>query len=198
MKIGQLTEEMLDKQVTIGGIVSKLKKSLTKKQEPMMFLTLEDQTGSIEALLFPKTLAKAGGLIELEKILQMSGRLSDKDGEFKLIVDEVKDLPNDDIYQMNVNEFENQSRVVISMPEKASKDTMLKVKEILEKYPGNAAVVVNIVNPFGQKLQTTQAKIKVAFSDNMLFELRMVKEVARVVVENGAVVRAGNVRPLEE
>ncbi len=198
LKIGQLNEDMLEKNVTIGGIVSKLKKSLTKKQEPMMFLTLEDQTGSIEALLFPKTLAKTGNLIELEKILQMSGRLSDKDGEFKLIVDEVKELPNDEIYQMNVDQFENQSQVVISLPEKASKETMLKIKEILEKYPGNASVAVQIINPYGQKLKTLPTKIKVAFSDDMLFELRMVKEVARVIVENGAMAPSNNFQPLEE
>jgi DNA polymerase-3 subunit alpha len=184
MKIGRLTDDMIEKNITVGGIISKLKRSLTKKQEPMMFLTLEDQTGTIEALLFPKTLAKVGNLIALERIVQMSGRLSDKDGEFKLIVDDVKDLPNDMIYEMNVADFETQSVVVISLPEKVSKDTMLKIKETLEKYPGKAVVSVNIVNPLGQKLKTLPVKIRVGFSDDLLFELQQLKEVNRVQVVN--------------
>jgi DNA polymerase-3 subunit alpha len=197
MKIGQLTEEMIDKNVTVGGIISKMKKSLTKKQDVMIFLTLEDRTGTIEALLFPKTLAKVGGMIEMEKIVQMSGRLSDKDGEFKLIVDDVKDLPNDMIYEMNVADFENQSTIVINLPEKVSKDTMMKIKEILEKYPGTASVQVNIVSALGVKLKTMPTKIKVGFSDDMLFELRMIKDIARVTVENG-VPAPSNVSALEE
>ena len=65
----------------------------------MLFITIEDQTGSLEAIVFPKTLEKMRGMIEAEKIVQISGRLSDKDEEFKLLVEEVKDLPNDMIYE---------------------------------------------------------------------------------------------------
>ncbi|MDB4940357.1 MAG: polymerase subunit alpha, polymerase subunit alpha protein [Candidatus Doudnabacteria bacterium] len=196
MKIGQLNDEMIEKNVTVGGIISKIKKSLTKKQEPMIFLTLEDKTGIIEALLFPKTLAKVNNLIEMEKIVQMSGRLSDKDGEFKLIVDDVKDLPNDMIYDMNISDFENNSMVNISLPEKVSRETMDKIKTILEKYPGNAAVKIIIVNNFGTQIKTLPTKIKVGFSDEMLFELRLIKEIARVQVQNGEQVQS-NVSSIE-
>jgi DNA polymerase-3 subunit alpha len=196
MKIGQLADEMIEKNITVGGIISKMKKSLTKKQEPMIFMTLEDQTGVIEAILFPKTLVKVNGLIEMEKIVQVSGRLSDKDGEYKLIVDDVKDLPNDMIYEMNVADFENNSTVNISLPEKITRETLDQMKEILIRYPGNAEVNLLIVNNFGTIVKTISAKTKVGFSDEMLEELKLLKEISRVQIQNGAKVES-NVSSIE-
>ena len=119
-KIGSLKEEMLGAHIEVGGIISKLKKSITKKGEPMLFITIEDQTGSLEAIVFPKTLEKMRGMIEAEKIVQISGRLSDKDEEFKLLVEEVKDLPNDMIYEDRVNTIAKESTIIINLPVQTS------------------------------------------------------------------------------
>ncbi|GAC1573431.1 MAG: DNA polymerase III subunit alpha [Candidatus Doudnabacteria bacterium] len=196
MNIAGLTEEMMEKNITVGGIISKMKKSLTKKQEPMIFLTLEDKTGMIEALLFPKTLVKVSHLIEMEKVVQMSGRLSDKDGEYKLIVDDVKDLPNDMIYEMNISDFETNSTINISLPEKVNRETMDKIKEILVRYPGNAAVKLTIVNNFGSIVKTLPTKIKVGSSDEMIYELKMLKDISRVQIQSGAEVQS-NISSIE-
>jgi len=185
MKIGSLNDEMIDANISVGGIISKLKKSLTKKQEPMVFLNLEDQSGSIEALVFPKTLQRFGNLIELEKIVQMNGRLSEKDGEFKLIAEEIRELPNDDLYQMNVEDIELNSVVEIYLPEKVSRQTMDSMKAILTRFPGNASVNLLITDALGTPQKTMNTKMKVSFSDSMLQELRELKEISRVMVNNG-------------
>ena len=41
-----------------------------------------------------------------DKIVQVSGRLSDKDEEFKLIAEDIKELPNDELYGMALSEME--------------------------------------------------------------------------------------------
>ncbi|MEK7075687.1 MAG: exodeoxyribonuclease VII large subunit, partial [Patescibacteria group bacterium] len=185
MKVGALTDEMIDANVSVGGIISKLKKSLTKKQEPMVFLNLEDQSGSIEALIFPKTLQRFGNLIELEQIVQITGRLSEKDGEFKLIAEEVRELPNDDLYQMNVQDIENNSVIEIYLPEKVSRQTMDSMKAILTRFPGNTTVNLLITDELGTPQKTINTKLKVSFSEQMLKELRALKEITRVLVKNG-------------
>ena len=45
--------------VTVGGIVSSLKQLTTKRGEPMVFLTLDDPTGSGEAVVFNSVYAAA-------------------------------------------------------------------------------------------------------------------------------------------
>ena len=185
MPIGSLREEMIDSNIRVGGIISKMKKSLTKKNEPMVFLSLEDQSGTIEAIIFPKILERSRGLIEEEKIIQLSGRLSDKAGEFKLIVDEIKELPLDMVYEDRVADIARNSSVAINLPDKVSQETLAQLKTILEKYPGTAAVDLVIGNGVGGADKTLRTKIQVAFSDDLVFELRGVKDVQRVRVLTG-------------
>lgn len=181
-QIGRLTEEMIDRNVKLGGIISKIKRSLTKKQEPMIFLTLEDQTGAIESLIFPSTLAKMGIGIEEEKIVQISGRLSDKDGEFKLIAEDVKELPNDMIYEMSVKDFESSAKVTICLPEKISRTTMDEIKNILSRYPGSASVSLAICDHLGTQIKSIPTTMRVASNDDLLWELRAIKEIQSVEI----------------
>jgi len=181
MPIGSLREEMIDSNIQIGGIISKLKKSLTKKNEPMVFLTIEDQTGTIEAIVFPKILEKVRNLMAEEQVIQAAGRLSDKDDEFKLIIDDIKELPLDIIYEDRVADIAKKSTVAINLPDKVSQETLLALKNILQKYPGNASVNLVIgAGPGAEK--TLKTKIQVAFSDDLVYELRSIKEVQRVRV----------------
>ncbi len=220
--IGSLSEEIIGATVSLGGIISKMKKSLTKKSEPMLFVNLEDQTGAIEAIIFPSALAKIKISLEEEKILQLTGRLSDKDGEYKLIVEDAADLPNDLIYEESIKDFENNSAVVINVPDKVSAVALETIKKILQKYPGNAQVhleigtghsepgsapginlKINSGNPGNSDSGTDskksginsrinsgmssgkilKTKTKVAFSDDLVKELRLIKEVRRVWVQ---------------
>jgi DNA polymerase-3 subunit alpha len=184
MPIGNLRNEMIDSSIQIGGIISKMKKSLTKKSEPMMFLTLEDRTGSIEAIVFPKTLEKVRAFIEPEKIVQVSGRLSDRDDEFKLILEDIKELPLDIVYEDKIQDIAKQSVVAINLPENTGTQTMEKLKSILEKYPGSASVDLIIGSEMSGNAKTLRTKLQVAFSDDLILELREVKEIQRVQVKS--------------
>ena len=76
--------------VTIGGIVSDLKQVTTKRGEPMVFLTLDDPTGSAEVVVFNSTYAAARDLCVIDRILVVKGRIDHKQqGETKLIALEV-------------------------------------------------------------------------------------------------------------
>jgi DNA polymerase-3 subunit alpha len=76
--------------VTIGGIVSDMKQVTTKRGEPMVFLTLDDPTGSAEVVVFNSTYAAARELCATDRILVVKGRVDHKQqGETKLIALEV-------------------------------------------------------------------------------------------------------------
>jgi DNA polymerase-3 subunit alpha len=76
--------------VTVGGIVSAIKQLTTKKGEPMVFLRLDDVTGSAECVVFNSVYAAARELLATDRILVVKGRVDHKqEGETKLIAMEV-------------------------------------------------------------------------------------------------------------
>jgi DNA polymerase III subunit alpha len=76
--------------VTVGGIVSGLKQVTTKRGEPMVFVTLDDPTGSAEVVVFNSTYAAAREHLEADRILVVKGRVDHKQaGETKLVASEV-------------------------------------------------------------------------------------------------------------
>jgi DNA polymerase III subunit alpha len=76
--------------VTVGGIVSALKQTTTKKGDPMVFLALDDPTGSAEVVVFNSTYQASRELLAEDRILVVKGRVDHKQqGETKLIAMEV-------------------------------------------------------------------------------------------------------------
>jgi DNA polymerase-3 subunit alpha len=77
--------------VTVGGIVSGLKQVTTKRGEPMVFVTLDDPTGSAEVVVFNSTYAAARDDLEQDRVLVVKGRVDHKQaGETKLVAMEVR------------------------------------------------------------------------------------------------------------
>lgn len=101
--LNQLSPELVGQKITVGGVIQKVQKILTKRQETMYFVMMEDTLGKIEVLVFPKVLEKVASVWEEEKMVLVDGRLSDKDGAYKLIVDDAKEL--------NRSEIENHMRI---------------------------------------------------------------------------------------
>lgn len=81
-----------EQMISIGGLVSEIKRINTKKGDPMLFVKMEDMTGSTEVLVFPKILAQNQAIWQTDKILIIKGRLSDKDGVAKVLCEEVVEI----------------------------------------------------------------------------------------------------------
>ena len=92
MPINDITSNIIGKTVKIGGILSGLKKIVTKKGDPMAFANLSDMTGTIEVVIFPETLQKTNGIWQEDAIVAVSGKVDMRDGAYKLIVSTAKAL----------------------------------------------------------------------------------------------------------
>ncbi|MBQ8080622.1 MAG: DNA polymerase III subunit alpha, partial [Clostridia bacterium] len=81
------------KPVRMGGLIVKARSKATKKGALMGFLTLEDLTGQIECLLFPKVYELYAAQAQEDAPVIVSGRLSIREDEDpKLLVDAVEPL----------------------------------------------------------------------------------------------------------
>lgn len=174
----QLQEANDGRAVTIGGIIAKYKRTLTKKNDPMAFFTLQDLSGSAEVLVFPKIMIQALPFLDLDRIVQVKGRISDKDGERKIIAEEVLDVMSDELYLMALSEMQKNKQLVLHMQNIADSSALNEIKELLQANPGTAQVYLNVgVNGSG-KIIKTQSQVRV--SAELLTQLKRVRGVTGI------------------
>jgi DNA polymerase III subunit alpha len=73
--IDTLTKRQVSKTVKLGGLLTKMKKVFTKAGAHMIYGELEDPTGRIEIVVFPKVYAQYGECFKEGQIIIMEGRL---------------------------------------------------------------------------------------------------------------------------
>ncbi|MDX6550007.1 MAG: polymerase subunit alpha, partial [Gaiellales bacterium] len=72
--------------VTVGGLVTGVKPFVTRKGETMAFAEIDDTTGSIEVVVFAKTLAAVRQILVPDAVVMVKGRVDRKnEGEVKLV-----------------------------------------------------------------------------------------------------------------
>ena len=77
----------------VAGIISKINKIFTKNGQPMLFATIEDSSQkSIEIVVFNSVLEKTISVWKENNVVIVQGRISNKDGQVKMICDNAKQL----------------------------------------------------------------------------------------------------------
>lgn len=101
----KLSSQLVGKRVGVGGIIGKIQKAITKSGKPMLFVALEDERAKIETLVFPNTLERTATFWQEGKPVIITGRLDDRDGNLKLLCEEVRELNQNHLN--NLNHFNN-------------------------------------------------------------------------------------------
>ncbi|MCX7881354.1 MAG: DNA polymerase III subunit alpha [Patescibacteria group bacterium] len=92
-KIVDINQSDIGKKIIIGGIISGKKVIKTKKNnEEMAFITLFDETGKIEAIVFPKKYQHFYSQLVLNQAILIKGQLTEKDGRLNFILEQAKSL----------------------------------------------------------------------------------------------------------
>ncbi|HEX2937711.1 MAG TPA: OB-fold nucleic acid binding domain-containing protein, partial [Ruminiclostridium sp.] len=80
--------------VMITGIISAKQLKTTKTDDTMAFITLDDGSGQVECLVFPKILAACRSRIEVDEIVVVSGKISIREDEAPKILCDNITAPN--------------------------------------------------------------------------------------------------------
>ena len=73
--------------VRLGGVVATSKKILSKNGQPMYFVGIEDLTGRIEVLVFPRVAAETETLWAEDGIIVVEGKVNRRDGSTKVMAE---------------------------------------------------------------------------------------------------------------
>ena len=116
-----------------GGIVTSITEKITKKNEPMAIITLEDAENSTEVVVFPKAWADLKDKLKVGTACTIEGKIGDRG---QLIVDKAK-LPDE---LENAQEYFN---IAIDLNKKEN----LVIKEFIQTLrncKGKAKVILNL------------------------------------------------------
>ncbi len=99
--ISKIDAAFVNKKVIIGGLISSVKKIITKNGKPMLFMKLEDLTAKTEIVVFPNLLERNPIALQENKIVFITGRVDDRNGEIKIVADDIQEIlvPKEDFYQ---------------------------------------------------------------------------------------------------
>ena len=79
--------------VVMGGILTEVKGKATKKGDYMAFVTLEDLTGQVECLVFPRVFERYQALLQEDQAVVITGRVSVREEEApKLLAEKIEKL----------------------------------------------------------------------------------------------------------
>jgi DNA polymerase III subunit alpha len=149
--------------VTVGGIVSEVKHLTTKKGEPMAFMRLDDVTGGAEIVVFNSTYAEASELCVPDRILIVKGRVDHKEGETKLLAQEVK--PFDAVAARR------EVRLRIDATQVPA-GTIAQLRDLLADFPGDSQVFADCVTSQGKVIVAFGPKFRVTPAPDFYAEVR--------------------------
>ena len=162
--LGELERRRDGEIVTVGGIVSDVKHTTTKRGEPMVFLALDDPTGSIEAVVFNSTYAQARELCTTDRILVVKGRVDHKQaGETKLIAMEL--TPFEAVAERR------EVRFTLNAQE-APAGVIRELARLVREFPGDSPVFVSLQTSQGPKTLALGPEYRVRPDSDFLAEAR--------------------------
>ena len=124
----------------VCGMIEQISVKLTRNNDTMAFLTLEDLYGQIEVVVFPKVYDEARLLLEKNKGILVKGRASISEEEGKLLASEIISFD-----RLNREMTEQTQELWILIPDMETlKGARAHLQEILREEPGKACVYVQL------------------------------------------------------
>ncbi|HET6622714.1 MAG TPA: DNA polymerase III subunit alpha [Candidatus Saccharimonadales bacterium] len=101
--LSSLTPEDDKRKASVGGLISDIRSINTKSGSKMAFVKVEDKSGELEVIIFPKLYESLGDSLVLDQVVLVSGKISSTDrdgnplGEAKLIADVITPVSQEEI-----------------------------------------------------------------------------------------------------
>ena len=133
--------------ISVAGIVQSIKMKTTRSGSMMAYVTVEDDTATVEMLAFSNVLSQYGGYIRENEAVVVTGRLSLRDDkEPQIVVNRVRPISDFSPNEVDDVQEEEPVKVYTGMLylRLATEDGPMfrKVKAILNMFPGENQVVV--------------------------------------------------------
>ena len=163
---------------TVGGIVTQCKKIRTRSGSMMAFATLDDLDGTVEILMFEKTLAEYEAVLAVDEVVLVRGRIDHKDKDKTCLVVQSAEAFRPSVQQVEAARDAAALRATGPEPVKLVLDgsqfghrIIDELKHILECFPGESEVVLDIITAEGARTLRLGSSYRVAPTPSLRAEL---------------------------
>ena len=130
----ELSEVEDDSRRTVGGVITGLQRKWTKKGDLMAVFTLEDLQGSVEVMVFPRTMSEIGHLLADDAVVILGARVDRRDDTPKLIAGDIE------LFEP-LAEGEAPLRLHLP-PSRLTDQTVERLKELFLDFPGESEIYI--------------------------------------------------------
>lgn len=143
------------KLIVLGVLFTKVRRIATKKGDMMAFLTVEDKSGAIDAVVFPKLYDEMKEMFEANTPILMAARVSEREGAKSVIIEKAKHVDQDKFAS-------NFKGVIFKITKKHTKKQIELLKTYLKDNPGDLPVKILVQEK--DQLKTIDIKNKIALT----------------------------------
>jgi len=140
--ISDLKESPSGAQLRVAGIVARQNKFITKSGQPMLFVTIEDLTSSVEVLVFPKLLAETTTLWSDNAKVIIEGKRSEKDGDLKILADKAWELNAQSLDRLSSSAPTAPKRpksIIVRLPSTITRKNLEQLQTVLQQHDRGAS-----------------------------------------------------------
>ena len=120
-----------NKTVHLGGLIVEYKMIKTKKGQEMAFLTLDDQTGTIEVVVFPFIYKKIKEKLGIKKILEIKGKVEYSEREINGEIISIPKILLADCIEMQKKQEYDEVLLTVN-----NSSNLLEIKNLISNNPG--------------------------------------------------------------
>ncbi len=147
-------DKFVNMDLTLGGMVTAVRKGISKTGKPYGIVTMEDFSGAFELALFGQDWPTWGAYMDVGNTLYIKARCQPRQWDPSRLdfrigqIDFLADVKDSLV-----------EKITISVPLDALEDdTILSLNDIVKECPGNTELYFRILDPLGQMHLTMQAK----------------------------------------
>ena len=164
--------------VTIGGMLTKIKHTTTKKtNEQMAVGLLEDLEGDVEVLVFPNVFAQLAPQLKPNAVVFVEGRVAMRDDRPRLIAQQIVPI------EQGISKLAQAVELILRSPG-MEKELLEQLKTLLAKFPGSVPMYFRLEIPKEPSMRLKLAEgFKVDPRQELLEELRLLLGDDAVVIK---------------
>jgi DNA polymerase-3 subunit alpha len=152
--------------LAIAGIAHTIKTIRTRRGDAMLFVKMQDFTGMIEVIVFPRILETHKALLKEDALLLVEGTVSAIEETVNLIAVAIHELQPEKLKKTIITPpAESDHPLYLTLPQKISKQKLHDLKGLMQKHPGGVPVYLRIDGNH-DKIVATNMKVSLNTSFN--------------------------------
>ena len=170
--------------VTVGGMLTKVKLTTTKKtNEQMAVCLLEDLGGDIEVLVFPNSFAQLAPQLKVFSIVFVEGRVAIRDDRPRLIAQQIVPMEQG-------SRLAKAIELILHTPG-VERDFLERLKALLGRFPGTVPIYLTIRLPKEHPM-----RLKFAQGFQVEPHPELIEELGKLLGEEQVIIRRTAVSPV--